>query len=640
MKKQWLSKTLFVFLLVALTLTLTRQALATAFASPGLSTQGKALTLERAIVSRPAEFTLPGLSVSGINIVANGQPVRLRGVSMGDPFWARNPAWYPQYSTADYADLAQNWGANVVRISIFPTQWKHTDHAALLAGLAQEVDAALNNGLYVIISYHVIGWPDGWYQAAYPGNPADTYDSSLSVATSFWTQMAQTYGADTRIIFDLWNEPAHDAGDWNDITYWAILKPSYESLIQAVRGNGGQNIVLATGSGWASWLDGIKDNPLADSNVVYAYHKYSVEGANTPAEWNRDTGGLIGVKPVIVSEWGYEDADVTNPTWPGSQATYGEPFMQWLDANQLSNLAWMYHHDWTPALLKADGGLTLYGTFVKGYLSSSSPVHFAVIGDYGSAGQAELDVANQVKSWNPNFIVTVGDNNYPLGAAGTMDANIGQYFHDFIYPYSGAYGAGATYNRFFPILGNHDWYTTNAQPYLDYFSLPNNERYYDFVQGPAHFFMLDCYENEADGNTETSVQAMWLKNALLTSASPWNLVLVHYAPFSSGTHGSNTTLQWPYQAWGADAVLSGHDHTYERILQNGLPYFVNGLGGSSLYSFGTPVAGSQLRYNADYGAMLVDATDTTINFQFITRNGTVIDSFTVTRNLFLPLILR
>ena len=68
----------------------------------------------------------------------------------------------------------------MVRISIFPTQWKNMDHAALLAGLAREVNAALNNGMYVIISYHVIGWPDGWFQA--PGNPADTYDSSMTLA--------------------------------------------------------------------------------------------------------------------------------------------------------------------------------------------------------------------------------------------------------------------------------------------------------------------------------------------------------------------------------------------------------------------------------------------------------------------------
>jgi hypothetical protein len=139
-----------------------------------------------------------------------------------------------------------------------------------------------------------------------------------------------------------------------------------------VRNNGAQNIVLATGNRWASWLVSIKDTPLTDPNVVYAYHKYSVPGGpNTVAEWNKDTGGLIGVKPVIVSEWGYEDSDVAGPTWPGSRASYGDPFTQWMDSNQLSNLAWMYHHDWTPALLKGDGTLTLYGTFVKQYLNSN-----------------------------------------------------------------------------------------------------------------------------------------------------------------------------------------------------------------------------------------------------------------------------
>jgi hypothetical protein len=312
---------------------------------------------------------LPGLSVSGIEITANGQPIRLRGINMGDPFMARNPTWYPMYSTADYATLAHDWHANVVRISIFPTQWKNMNHTALLAGLAQEVNAALNNGLYVIISYHVIGWPDGWYQPAYAGNPSDTYDSSLSVAASFWDQMAQTYGSDSRIIFDLWNEPAHDASDWANLNYWESLKPSYESLILTVRNRGAQNIVLATGSGWASWLAGIKDYPLADSKVVYAYHKYSVNGSNTAAVWNEDTGGLIGVKPLIVSEWGYEDTDVTTPTWPGSQASYGDPFTQWMESNHLSNLAWMYHHDWTPALLQPNGSLTLFGNFVKGYIA-------------------------------------------------------------------------------------------------------------------------------------------------------------------------------------------------------------------------------------------------------------------------------
>src|SRR5262245_17274080 len=62
-----------------------------------------------------------------------------------------------------------------------------------------------------------------------------------------------------------------------------------------------------------------------------------------------------------------------------------------------------------------------------------SATRFAVIGDYGSAGPVEADVAALVKSWNPDFIVTVGDNNYTSGSAATIDANIGQYYHDYIY---------------------------------------------------------------------------------------------------------------------------------------------------------------------------------------------------------------
>ena len=135
-------------------------------------------------LAQAAAPVLPGLSVSGIEIVANAQPVRLRGINMGDPFWARNPDWYP-YSTVDYQSIASLWRANVIRISVFPTQWKNMNHTVLLDRLTQEINAALDNGLYVIISYHVIGWPDGYYQPAYIGNPADTYDSSMTVATSF-----------------------------------------------------------------------------------------------------------------------------------------------------------------------------------------------------------------------------------------------------------------------------------------------------------------------------------------------------------------------------------------------------------------------------------------------------------------------
>ena len=253
-------------------------------------------------------------------------------------------------------------------------------------------------------------------------------------------------------------------------------------------------------------------------------------------------------------------------------------------------------------------------------------------------------MAALVRSWSPDFIISLGDNNYPAGGADSIDANIGKHYHDFIGDYRGSFGPGAGVNRFFPSLGNHDWYTPAAAPYLDYFTLPNNERYYSFEWGPAAFFALDSDPQEPDGITATSVQAQWLRQQLAAASARWKIVFFHHAPYSSGPHGSQTALAWPFREWGADAVLAGHDHVYERIERDGLLYFVNGLGGhSSRYQFGAPVAGSLVRFNQDYGAMLMDADLEHLSFQFITRAGSVIDSVQLTKpalKLYLPLIHR
>jgi tartrate-resistant acid phosphatase type 5 len=256
---------------------------------------------------------------------------------------------------------------------------------------------------------------------------------------------------------------------------------------------------------------------------------------------------------------------------------------------------------------------------------------FAVIGDYGMDNSAEADVAALIQGWQPDLIITTGDNNYPSGAADTIDANIGKYFSNYIFPYVGAYGPGADLNRFFPSFGNHDWYTSEAQPYLDYFTLPGNERYYDFTWGAVHFFALDSDENEPDGINAGSVQAAWLEQGLATSSSPWNIVYMHYPPYSSGSHGSTDWMQWPFATWGADAVLAGHDHLYERLLVDGIPFFTNGAGGAALYDFVVTLPQSQYRYNADYGAMLVTASETELVFEFYNRVGELVDSYRVTR---------
>lgn len=256
-----------------------------------------------------------------------------------------------------------------------------------------------------------------------------------------------------------------------------------------------------------------------------------------------------------------------------------------------------------------------------------APLVFAAIGDYGGGDSGAEAVANLIKSWQPEFIITLGDNNYPVGAREHIDQAIGQYFHDYIFPYTGAYGAGAEINRFFPTIGNHDMQSENGQPYYDYFSLPGNERYYDFVWGPVHLFALDSLDSEPDGVGASSAQAAWLKERLATSDSAWNIVYMHYPPYSSGLHGSTDWMRWPFAEWGADAVLAGHDHIYERLWEDGIQYFVNGMGGYDLYEFRNILDGSQVRYMDDFGAIRIQATANDILFQFINLNYEIVDSY-------------
>ena len=254
-------------------------------------------------------------------------------------------------------------------------------------------------------------------------------------------------------------------------------------------------------------------------------------------------------------------------------------------------------------------------------------LRFAVIGDYGREGRAVGEVAALVAQWRPDLVITTGDNNYPDGEASTIDQNIGRHYASFIAPYKGQFGPGAATNRFFPSLGNHDWHSPGARPYLDYFTLPGNERYYDFVAGPVHFFAVDSDEREPDGITAGSRQAEWLRGGLASAREPWRVVYMHHPPYSSGDHGNTPRLQWPYEEWGATVVLAGHDHSYERIQVGGIPYFVNGLGGAPTYDFREVVEGSRARLTGEHGAMLVEATRGIISFRFYTTDGEPADTF-------------
>ncbi len=214
---------------------------------------------------------------------------------------------------------------------------------------------------------------------------------------------------------------------------------------------------------------------------------------------------------------------------------------------------------------------------------------FAIIGDYGESGDPARQVSELVKSWSPDFIITTGDNNYDNGELSSIRDNISQYYCDFIYnpdaPESFRCTGTATttqQNRFFPTLGNHDSQNINNNiPYLNFFTLPGKEVYYDFRWGPLHCFAINSGKN---GNASccSSEQAIWLQEQLVNSTAPFKLVYFHHAPFSTALHGNHTNMQWPFADWGADLVVAGHNHVYERITDYahpGIHYLVNGVGG-------------------------------------------------------------
>ena len=364
-------------------------------------------------------------------------------------------------------------------------------------------------------------------------------------------------------------------------------------------------------------------------------------------------------------------------------------------------------------------------------------IRFAVIGDFGQTFSDQIfpvdHVGAMMRSWNPDFIVSVGDNNYQLGLAGTADVNIGKNFSGYIYPKTAEipveypYPPGAPlYNRFIPCLGNHDYgdvqnthiptpdHVALSQPYLDYFrralreglpASPNttvafadnavgqtykqnlftgeveeyapfgeaqNLRFFDVRLGTAsgpssvHLFVFDSnpttpygqfYQNRPvpnrDGSnsayTEVATQGAWLQQRLAASTAQWKIVIFHDPPYNSAAGAENAVYQyaymrWPFQAWGATAVISGHVHNYERLEmpdanssgepvygQPTIPYFVNGAGGFIPEQGFDPsfvIDGSKMRVS-EYGAQLVTADEDSINFLFFDLDGVLRDVRTI-----------
>jgi len=313
-------------------------------------------------------FAADGLRVRGNELLAGDQPVMLRGVAVGDPILAREGR-----PLSDYERIARDWHANVVRISLHPGVWKHKPHAEVLATLDREIDAALGNGMYVILDWHAIGWPNGYYEPIekdWTDDPADLYDSNFDLARSFWDEVSARFGKDGRIIFELWNEPVLTKKDADEEVppQWEHLKPFFAALLAIVRSHSA-NVVLATGNDWAYDLRDIRKDPLAGENVAYSWHIYANTDDDDEQQWASRLDELQTVAPVMVTEWGFQEH--TKEDFRGTAKSFGSKFVRdFLEGRHLHSTAWCWHPDWTPVMLKLDWKTpTPMGRFVMNYLT-------------------------------------------------------------------------------------------------------------------------------------------------------------------------------------------------------------------------------------------------------------------------------
>lgn len=280
------------------------------------------------------------------------------------------------------------------------------------------------------------------------------------------------------------------------------------------------------------------------------------------------------------------------------------------------------------------------------------PVRFVIIGDFGSGSAKEVAVKNMVLKWQPDVILTVGDNAY-------SDHNTKQNaFEKDVVKYYGAYikspkdDPAGEKTRFFPTLGNHDYaapggglFKPRVEAYEKAFAVPpgpGGHHYYELALAPqpggaqvitsgaakgvVRFFALDS-NRVWKGYMLGSEQELWFRDRVKASKAagePWQIALFHHTPYTSGKeHKTEIHMRdWKFEDAGITAVVAGHEHVYERVMQKEFPFITNGLGGANIYPFGLkPVDGSVVQYIARHGAVYGEATAESLVLEFWDING-------------------
>jgi acid phosphatase type 7 len=251
---------------------------------------------------------------------------------------------------------------------------------------------------------------------------------------------------------------------------------------------------------------------------------------------------------------------------------------------------------------------------------------------YGTSGSADGWTAALITRYGPDGVLGLGDLQYEQGSLSQYQTGWGR--NTCTAP-DKCDAWGKHLSTVYPAPGNHEWLTSNAQGYRDYFAArlgaigsdtptPAGATYYSFDLGSWHFVSLDSDVSLSS----TGAQVSWLRTDLAANNGRPTLVYYHHPTWSSGEHGSTggqgaltTVLVGDIDV---QVVLNGHDHDYERFAPmgtsgpaaGGVRYFVVGTGGKSHYCANSAEVGSQV-FNCDtYGLLGLTLSPTGYSWVF------------------------
>jgi hypothetical protein len=192
-------------------------------------------------------------------------------------------------------------------------------------------------------------------------------------------------------------------------------------------------------------------------------------------------------------------------------------------------------------------------------------------------------------------VFTLGDNAYPDGSAS-----------NFALCFTPSWGDSTKriMKKIHPSPGNHEYQTVGSAPYYEYFGShagSSKKGYYSYDVGQWHVISLNSEVIVGSfSDPERKAQEDWLRSDLKANPKLCTLAYWHHPRFSSGWHGGDASLQPIWQILydgGADVVLNGHDHEYERFrpqtpvgaldTAKGMVEYVVGTGGGDLRGFKT-----------------------------------------------------